>query len=432
MADLATAIRKVQSGQPLTDNEKKLLGIDTPKTQQDVIDLTRGSGISSNTPAPASKTPAGPDYMRLGMFSDIGASAVGGVTGPTGTGPTGTGPTGTGPVKPKRKYTYTDEETGDLIDVYEDDTEVIRKKGTKIKDAQTAALAAEEEKNRKGQSAFDFLKLQFTNLGIGDLVAPLEELIKEGMSSDEMTLRLMNDPKYNKAYKTRFSANDARIAAGLRALSPAEYVGLEDKYQEVMRQAGLPESYYAKDATGKQIGFEKLIANDISNLELQDRIGTAQKRVLNANPEVTQALKQFYPDITNADILAYTLDPKNAIENIKRKVTSAEIGGAAIQSGLGTSLARAEELQRYGVDKAAATAGFATIGAGLQRGSELASIYQQDPYTQTTAESEIFNVPGAKEARKQRQKITGLEKATFGGQTGITSGALARDRAGGY
>ena len=379
-------------------------------------------------------TPVYGSYREARQASDyLGLEALGGTETGIAVDPvSGASSAGTDPVKPKRKYTYTDEETGDLIDVYEDDTEVIRKKGTKIKDAQTAALAAEEEKNRKGQSAFDFLKLQFTNLGIGDLVAPLEELIKEGMSSDEMTLRLMNDPKYNKAYKTRFSANDARIAAGLRALSPAEYVGLEDKYQEVMRQAGLPESYYAKDATGKQIGFEKLIANDISNLELQDRIGTAQKRVLNANPEVTQALKQFYPDITNADILAYTLDPKNAIENIKRKVTSAEIGGAAIQSGLGTSLARAEELQRYGVDKAAATAGFATIGAGLQRGSELASIYQQDPYTQTTAESEIFNVPGAKEARKQRQKITGLEKATFGGQTGITSGALARDRAGGY
>jgi hypothetical protein len=38
----------------------------------------------------------------------------------------------------------------------------------------------------------------------------------------------------------------------------------------------------------------------------------------------------------------------------------------------------------------------------------------------------------SKEARKQRQKITGLEKATFGGQTGITSSALTRDRAGGY
>jgi hypothetical protein len=298
--------------------------------------------------------------------------------------------------------------------------------------AAAEAKAAEEEKNRKGQSAFDFLKLQFTNLGIGDLVAPLEELIKEGMSSDEMTLRLMNDPKYNKAYKTRFSANDARIAAGLRALSPAEYVGLEDKYQEVMRQAGLPESYYAKDATGKQIGFEKLIANDISNLELQDRIGTAQKRVLNANPEVTQALKQFYPDITNADILAYTLDPKNAIENIKRKVTTAEIGGAALQAGLQTGVNRADVLRAAGVTKESAQQGFGTIAGGLQRGSQLASIYGEDPYTQEVAETEVFNIAGAKEARKQRQKITGLEKATFGGQTGITSGALARDRAGGY
>jgi len=295
------------------------------------------------------------------------------------------------------------------------------------------AKAAEEKKLRDGQSAFDFLKLQFSNLGIGDLVTPLEDLIKEGISSDEMTLRLMNDPKYNKAYKTRFSANDARIAAGFRVLSPAEYVALEDTYQDVMKQYGLPESYYAKDATGKQIGFEKLIANNVSNLELQERIGTAQKRVLNANPEVTQALKQFYPDITNADILAYTLDPKNAIENIQRKVTAAEIGGAALQQkGLTTSLARAEELQRYGVDKEAATEGYSTIGAGLQRGSELASIYQQDPYTQATAESEVFKLTGQQEARKQRQKITGLEKATFGGQSNVTSGALARDRAGGY
>jgi hypothetical protein len=159
----------------------------------------------------------------------------------------------------------------------------------------------------------------------------------------------------------------------------------------------------------------------------------AQDRVLKSNPEVMTALKQFYPDINNGDILAYTLDPKNAIKDIQRKVTAAEIGGAALtQTGLTTNLARAEELQRYGVDKEAATAGFATIGAGLQRGSELASIYGQEPYTQATAEEEIFKLSGQQEARKQRQKVTGLEKATFGGQTGLTSGALARDRAGGY
>jgi hypothetical protein len=293
--------------------------------------------------------------------------------------------------------------------------------------AQEAAAEA-ERKRREGQSAYSLLFSEFDRNGLGALVEPLKQFIQEGLSEAEFTLRL----RETDAYKKRFAANAQRVAKGLRALSEAEYVLEEDKYQDVMSRYGLPETYYSRGAMGRQEGFEKLIAGDVSPVELEDRISTAQKRVLNANPEVTQALKQFYPDITNADILAYTLDPKNAIENIKRKVTAAEIGGAAIQSGLGTSLARAEELQRYGVDKEAATAGFSTIGAGLQRGSELAAIYGESPYTQTTAESEIFNVPGAQEARKQRKKITGLEKATFGGQSGLTQGALARDRAGGY
>jgi hypothetical protein len=158
----------------------------------------------------------------------------------------------------------------------------------------------------------------------------------------------------------------------------------------------------------------------------------AQDRVLKSNPEVLSALKGFYPDITNGDILAYTLDPKNAIKEIQRKVTTAEIGGAAVRSGLKTNVSDAEYLQRYGVTKETADQGYATIAGGLQRGSQLASIYGEDPYTQATAETEIFNVPGAQEARKQRQRITGLEKATFSGQSGLTQGALARDRAGGY
>jgi hypothetical protein len=269
---------------------------------------------------------------------------------------------------------------------------------------------------------------EFDRYGMSALVEPLKEFIQDGLSEAELTLKLRG----TKAYEDRFAANKQRIANGLRALSEAEYISEEDKYQDVMRRYGLPETYYSRGAMGRQEGFEKLIAGDVSPIELEDRISTAQKRVLNANPEVTQALRQFYPDITNADILAYTLDPKNAIENIKRKVTTAEIGGAAARSGLTTNVLDAEYLQRYGVTKETADQGYTTIAGGLQRGSQLASIYQQDPYTQATAEQEVFNVPGAQEARKQRQKITGLEKATFGGQSGLTSGALARDRAGGY
>jgi hypothetical protein len=280
----------------------------------------------------------------------------------------------------------------------------------------------------KNKSAFDLITLELKNLGLESLIPPLTDIFVSGIDdADSIRLALAQTD----AYKTRFKANEERIKAGLRSLSPAEYIRLEDQYQEVMRNYGLPASYYTKDATGKQVGFDKFIAGDVSAIELEDRISTAQKRVINANPQVSEALKQFYPDITNGDILAYTLDPTKGLEDIKRKVTAAEIGGAALQSGLKTGMTRAEELGKYGVDKAMATEGYSTIGAGLQRGSELAGIYKQDPYTQTTAEEEIFKLSGAQEARKKRQKITGLEKATFGGQTGLTSGALARDRAGG-
>jgi len=278
------------------------------------------------------------------------------------------------------------------------------------------------------QSAYDLLYSQFAQYGLGSLVDPLKGLIVSGASPAEFTIKL----RESDAYQKRFGANKQRIAKGLKAIDEATYIGLEDQYQKLMRNYGLPASYYTKDAMGTQPGFEKFIANDVSAVELEDRIATAQKRVINSNPEVSYALKNFYPDITNGDILAYTLDPTKGLEDIKRKITSAEIGGAALRSGLTTSATDAEYLQKYGIDKAMAEKGYSTIGSGLQRGSQLASIYQESPYTQTTAEQEIFNVPGAEEARKQRQKITGLEKAAFGGQTGITSGALARDRAGGY
>jgi len=282
--------------------------------------------------------------------------------------------------------------------------------------------------NSEMSDAYKRLYDEFNALGLGALVEDSKDLLMKATSISQMPEALRN----TKAYMTRFSANDARVKAGFRALSPATYLALEDQYQKVMTRYGLPKNYYTPGLYGKQEGFEKLIAADISNTELEERIAAAQERVIRGAPQIAQALKEFYPEITDGDILAYALDPANAIKNIQRKITTAEIGGAALaQKGLTTSLARAEELQRYGVDKAAATAGYSVIGGGLQRGSELASIYGESPYTQATAESEIFKLTGEQEARKQRQKVTGLEKATFGGKSGTTSGALARDRAGG-
>jgi hypothetical protein len=288
--------------------------------------------------------------------------------------------------------------------------------------------AADADARKERQSAFDLLKLQFDEYGLGALVEPLRGLIQEGISPSEFAVRL----RQTEPYKKRFAANAARISKGLRALSESDYINLEDDYQTIMRNYGLPASYYTKGELGRQEGFEKFIGGDVSPAELEERIVTAQKRVLDAAPEVTTALKQFYPDIKNGEILAYTLDPEKGLADIRKKVTAAEIGGAALGAQLGATVGRAEELARYGVTAESARAGYGAIGGGLERGRQLADIYQQPDYTQAVAEEEVFNLPGQAQAGQKRKKIIGMEKATFGGQTGITSGALSRDRAGSY
>jgi len=375
------------------------------------------SGATTNPPV----IPTESFGLESGVIAGVNYNPVGATA-------TETTQTVVNPIKKKRKYTYTDEKTGDLIDVFEDDTEEVRTKGTKIADAELAAEATAAARLAERVSAYDILYSEFKDLGLESLVEEVKTSIINSQSKSERLLALRG----SESYKKRFAANAQRVAKGLTALDEASYLEKEDAYQNLMRNYGLPDNYWVKDATGRQQSFETLIANDVSAVELEARMIAAQDRVLKANPEVLQALKTFYPDIKNGDILAYTLDPKNAIKDIQRKVTTAEIGGAAARSGLTTNVSDAEYLQRYGVTKETADQGYTTIAGGLQRGSQLASIYGEDPYTQATAEQEVFNVPGAQDARKQRQKVIGLEKATFGGQSGLTSGALARDRAGGY
>ena len=273
-------------------------------------------------------------------------------------------------------------------------------------------------------SAFDLITLELNRMGLSSLAAPLRSLFESGITdSDSLRLALSQTPEY----QTRFSANAKRIAAGLSALSPAEYIQLEDQYQNVMRNYGLPATYYAKDATGKQIGFDELLGGDVSATELEERLITAQDRVLKSNPEVLNALKTFYPGIEKGDILAYSLDPKNALKDIQRKVTAAEIGGAALAQGLATSAAGAEELAGFGVTKAQAQQGFADVAQMAPRGSALSEIYNEAPYNQATATAEVFGTSGAAAATQKRKKLTALEQATFGGQSGLAQGALARN-----
>jgi len=300
--------------------------------------------------------------------------------------------------------------------------------GTTGTGTSAATSAANAEALAKRQSAFDLLREQFAQYGLEGLVDPLKSLIQENVSPSEFAVRL----RQTEPYKKRFAANAARINKGLRALSEAEYINLEDGYQTIMRNYGLPATYYTKGDMGRQEGFEKFISGDVSPAELEERIMTAQNRVINAPPQVKEALKKFYPDINNSDILAYTLDPEKGLVDIKRKVTAAEIGGAAMGAGLAADVGRAEELARFGITAERAREGYQAAVPIIERGRQLSSFYGESPYTQATAEEELFNLSGAAEATKKRKKLTALEEASFAGQSGMTGGALSRERAGSF
>jgi len=366
-----------------------------------------GGAINSATEAKAS---GGTVNIQTGQWSG-GTRSTGGDGGGGGSSLT----TGSGSSAPTASYTATD--------------------GTKFTDQAVFTnyqkmlnenTAIKEKDLTTRRSAFQIIKEEFDRYGIGKLVGDVERLLVEGTPPAEYSFQLRQTP----TYKQRFAANEQRIKKGLRVLDEASYIALEDQYQDVMRRYGLPEAYYQRDDIGTQKAFEKLIAADVSNVELEKRIQNTQSRIFDANPEVMAAMRQFYPDITNGEILAYALNPETALPQLERKIAAAEIGGAALQAGLTTGLGRAEELAAAGITKAAAQEQYGKIAQILPRAGTLAEIYKQGPYTQAIAETEAFGLKGAAEATKQRKLLTELEQAQFAGQSGAAKSALARERAG--
>ena len=374
-----------------------------------------------------------------------GATGPTGPTGPTGspvkrtlpqfnvpagaTGATGpTGPTGS-PVKPRPTLisTYTDPKTGDVINVYEDGTEDVRTKGTKIKDAQDAAKALSDERLAKRESATDILRRGMAANGLESLVDAAMDAIMNEESDSGRLLALRSSP----AYQTRFAANAQRVKNGFAAIDEATYLGLEDSFQSILQNYGMPEKYYKRGELGVQQYLADAIAKNIDPVTFEERVMEGQK-VVNANKTTFDAAKQFYPTLTDGDFLDYVLNPTNALSDIKRKVTAAEIGGAQLGAGLQATLSNAETLAKAGVTGQQYQRSATDIAQASLRGGQLSAIYNQDPYTQQMAEQVQLNVPGSVDALKQTKKIAGLEGAEFNRRTGLTGGALARDRAGGY
>jgi len=270
------------------------------------------------------------------------------------------------------------------------------------------------------KDAYALLEDTLNTYGLGSLASVIKGYMLAGLGPEQAKLQIKQDP----IYKARFKGNELRIAAGLNALSEAEYLGLEDTYSQVMNQYGLGD-YFGKTREARQVKLADVIGGDISAVELKSRISTVVDRVNNADPGIKAQLKEFYPGITETDLVKYFLDPKQTLPQLQEKVTSAEIGAAATGQGLKTSMTSASDLARYGIDRAAAVKGYSTIGGILPGAQKLSDIYGEAKidYTQATAEQEVFK--GNASAERKRKQLAALESAQFSGSAGVGAAGLS-------
>jgi hypothetical protein len=220
-----------------------------------------------------------------------------------------------------------------------------------------------------------------------------------------------------------------RIAAGLNVMSEKDYLDLEDAYADTLRKYGLG-NMLSTDRKANQAMFAKYMANDLNAPEFKDRIALATERVMNADPVTRGMFKQFYPTLTDADLVAYFLSPTDTLNKLKEKVTSAEIGSIALSQGLETSMASATDLAKFGVDKAAAIEGYSLIKDVLPTSQKLGNVYQEAgiKYDQASGEAEFFKQN--QDAKLKRKRLESLERGSFSASAGNASTAYKTNIAG--
>jgi hypothetical protein len=290
---------------------------------------------------------------------------------------------------------------------------------TPATDAEQKKAAADAAKaTQERQSIITILTDRFAKYNLGGLASKIKDLAIDGATEATITIGLQETDEY----KTRFSANQDRMNRGLKVLSPAEYLNLEDGYRQVLRAYGL--SQFDNDTSVKQF-----ISNDVSAAELSDRVVMAVQRVQNADPEVARTLRDYY-NIGSGDMLAYVLDPNQELPKIQRQIAAAEIGTAARRQGLEAGVTVADQLAAQGISQAEAQKGYATIADILPTAEKLSSIYgtTMSGYGQSEAEQEVFNSLAS--AQRKRTALSQREIAAFSGSSGLTSKTLASETRG--
>jgi hypothetical protein len=259
--------------------------------------------------------------------------------------------------------------------------------------------------------------------GLDSLLPDLERLLLEFGGNDVI---IMSRLRETEAYKQRFAGIQKRIDSGYSAIDEATYLRMEDEYKKAMRSYGLDASFYSQDR------LAELIGNDVSEAEVESRIATGQRIMQSANQSVLRELQEYYPEITNGDLLSYLLDPKAGQEVLSKKIRTGLIGGTAEQAGFTMDLERSQRLAQTSIGQtldpfdvrtqAQLEQTFGTARETARTERTLAGI-DREAYTEMDTLEAAF---GDTEKQLASQRRGQRERARFAGESGIGRSSLSR------
>lgn len=282
---------------------------------------------------------------------------------------------------------------------------------------QLADQEAADKVQAERQSAFAVLKTQFDKFGLGTLADQVKELILGGTSSSEVTMALRQTNEYRK----RFAGNEARLKAGLNVYDEATYTDLENAYAEIYSSYGMKELLGDSPETAQE-QFAKFIGNTVAPTEVKRRFQIAQTLAM-SDTDTKKAIKNLYPALTDKDIMAYFLAPKETLPKLEVKVQTAQIGGAFYRQGLTTDIASLENYAAMGISTEQAAAAASNIAQVLPRGTFLSELDKNGTkFTQQTAE-DIF-LKNSAAAINQQEQLKQKERARFQGSSGSNKFSL--------
>jgi len=295
-------------------------------------------------------------------------------------------------------------------------------------EAERRRLYLEEAASTK-KAAIDVLKesikVYFAQAGDTSFVDELSTIIdnyaKQGYDASTISVLLPQ----TRPYQVRFAGNQARLAAGMDALSPSQYLARENEYANILREYDL-EDLAIRDT------FSSLIGGMVSAQELADRVINVYDRIRNADPALKSELDRVRElsqgALSDRDFAKALLTGKDGANELKRKIATAEISAEARQRGLGVG--SAEQLQQLGVTREQARQGFEVIAEAQPTFEKLAGIYDKEALAPATSQTELEREVFQGMQSQRRKRLTQQEQAAFAGSSGLAGSALSTQRAG--